>query len=116
MKGGVIKKSNIESLDWITVNPSLKLYKSICSEFSFNDGNYMDFEWIDKQIQYINNLTDYQKDILYSYTKYGDVLLNNFLRNSLTDNIIESILQQIKKDSTHPLLKKIYYHLILKIH
>lgn len=104
MKGGAIKRKNIEGLDWVSINPTLQTYKTICSEFSFNDSNYMDFEWIEEQISYIISLSDYQKDIIYSYTKHGDVLINNYLRNTLTDSIVEKIIGQIKKNLTHPLL------------
>jgi hypothetical protein len=104
MEGGMIKKRNIEGLDWISINPTLKIYNTLCSEYNFNDINYMDFEWIEQQLNYINNLTDYQKDILYSYTKYGDELVNNYLRNTLSDHILEKTIEKIKTNTFHPLL------------
>lgn len=105
MKGGVlIRRTNIEELDWITINPSLKLYKSFCSEYSFNDRNRMDFEWIERQLDYVYNLTQYQKDILYSYTKYGDKIVNNYLRNTLTDAILEQTIESIQRNRNHPFI------------
>jgi hypothetical protein len=104
MKGGVIiRRKNIEELEWASINPTLKAYKPFCSEFSFNDKNYMDFEWIESQLEYINNLSQRQKDIVYSYTKYGDVLINNYLRNTLSDDILNTTKQYIQENRTHPM-------------
>lgn len=105
MKGGVfLKRTDIEGLDWISIDPTLKTYSTFCSEFSFNDKNYMDFDWIEEQLKYVNTLSEGKRKILYSYTKYGDVLINNLLRDTLTDELLGNMIDAIQQNIQHPLL------------
>lgn len=47
-------------------------------------------EWTQKQATFITNLSKRDREILSSYSAYGDTLVNNYIRGSLTD--IEDIM------------------------
>ena len=70
-------------------------YESFIKYYVFNNKHYIDYEWIQKQIDYINNLSDREKHILRAYTIYGDKFVNNYLRNTLTMNNINILIQSM---------------------
>lgn len=88
MKGDILYIKDLKQLEKFDIKITSPLYKEICNIYSFNDGNFIDFEWAEKQMEYINNLTDRQKHIIRTYTIYSDKLINNYLRKTLkTDDI-----------------------------
>ena len=100
MKGGIYHMRNINRLDTFSVDPQNDLH----SEYLFNNRNEMDYEWIRKQINYMNNnLSERHKHIIRSYTKYGDVFVNNYLRGTLNDDMIDKTLASIKEYNLHNL-------------
>jgi len=98
MKGGIYHMRNINRLETFNVDPRNDLH----SEYLFNNRNEMDYDWIRKQINYMNNnLSDRHKHIIRSYTKYGDVFVNNYLRGTLSDELIDKTLSTIKEYNLH---------------
>jgi hypothetical protein len=100
MKGGIYHMKNINRLETFDVDPHNDLH----SEYLFNNRNEMDYDWIRRQINYMNNnLSDRHKHIIRSYTKYGDVFVNNYLRGTLSDELIDKTLATIKEYNLHNL-------------
>lgn len=50
----------------------------------------MDIEWLNKQKEYVYNLSKYDIFTLKGYTHYGDVLVNSFLRDVLDYNLVRN--------------------------
>lgn len=104
MKGGIIYMKNIKELESFDISPNHILN----SKFVFNNKQYLDYNWIEKQIEYINNLSDRQKHIIRAYTIYGDKFLNNYLRNTLTSQKINELINECINNNENPFL---YQHL-----
>ena len=88
MKGGLYRIRMIRDLhafDFNTDNPKYSI-------FAFNNHYYMDYDWIEQQLNYMNELSDRAKDIVNAYTTYTDKFINKYLRNSLTDEFIDNQL------------------------
>ncbi len=99
MKGGAyLTRKYIESIEWARFNPNAPLYKSINSNFVFNDINYADFDWIEKQFEYIYGLPERERDLLRFYTWHGDEFVNNYLRGSLTQTKIDALIQKVSNN------------------
>jgi hypothetical protein len=110
MRGGArVTRSLIEQLGWAAFNPTTALYKAVVQEFSFNDRNKIDFDWIEACIDYINNMPDNDRSIITFYTKYGDEFVNTFMRGSLAEDKILDILSRASNNATKQYLKQ---HLI----
>ncbi len=92
MKGGIMYLKNIKGLEKFTIDNKTPLYKQICKIYTFNDSNYIDYEWIEKQMNYINKLSDKDKHIIRTYTIYADKLVNKYIRKSLKNIDIDIIL------------------------
>ncbi len=107
MKGGILYIKDLKQLDKFDIDSKSRLYKNICSDYSFNDGNFIDFEWAEKQMDYINNLSDRQKHIIRTYTIYSDKLINNYLRKTLKTDDIKRILNITLQLNENPF---IYQH------
>jgi hypothetical protein len=103
MRGGILSIKNIKQLESYDIDPNHLLN----SKFIFNNSQYIDYEWIQKQMDYINNLSDRQKHILRSYTIYGDKFINNYLRGTLSQSLIDNILDDCIKYNENPF---IYQH------
>lgn len=76
-KGGVYRIRNLESLDAFDFNPDIHH-----DNFLFNNKQRMDYEWMQRQFDYLNGLSDRQRDIINIYTKYGDKFVNSLLRGT----------------------------------
>lgn len=100
MKGGAIHMRDLKSLPMFDLHPNHAFHR----HYAFTNKSWIDYEWIQKQMDYIQQLSDRQKHIAYSYTNYGDELMNNFLRGSLTQHTMESILHRAKNGGENPLL------------
>jgi hypothetical protein len=101
-KGGVLHMRDIEGLDMFSINNKLPYYKQICNLFTFNDKNYMDYSWLSRQMDYINELSDFEKRIVYTYTIYGDKLANKYIRGILTESDIRELLETVRADRESP--------------
>lgn len=99
MKGGAIRMRDIQNLPMFDLNPHHPYHVY----YAFTNKKWIDYEWIQRQMDYIQNLSDRQKHIAYSYTIYGDELMNHFLRETLTQNKLESILNRAKSSRENPL-------------
>jgi hypothetical protein len=104
MKGGIIHMRDIKELESFDISPN----HIINSKFIFNNREYLDYNWMERQIEYINNLSDRQKHIIRAYTIYGDKFINNYLRNSLTTQLIYKLLDECKKNNENPFLYQHY--------
>lgn len=100
MKGGIIHMRNIKQLESFDISPN----HIINSKFVFNNKQYSDYIWMEKQIEYINNLSNRQKHIIRSYTIYGDKFINNYLRNTLTTSLIDLLLDECINNNENPFL------------
>jgi hypothetical protein len=103
MKGGVVYMRNIEQLEGFSIDTNHIINK----KFVFNNKNCIDYEWMKKQIEYIDNLSNRNKHILRAYTIYGDKFINNYLRGTLTPNLIKVLLKDCIKYGENPFL---YHH------
>lgn len=92
MKGGVLHMSDILQLEKFELDIDNPLYKTAANMFLFNDANYIDYEWIRRQIEYIDGLSERQKHILRAYTIYGDRFVNKYIRNTLTQSHIDTLV------------------------
>jgi hypothetical protein len=104
MRGGIIYMKNINALESYDIDPR----HIINSSFVFNNSQYIDYEWIEKQLQYIIQLSDRQKHIVRSYTIYGDQFINNYLRNTLTKQLITQLLIECQKYNENPFMYQHY--------
>jgi hypothetical protein len=102
MKGGILYIKNIKEMEKIEIENDTPMYTTITNLFTFNDIHFIDYEWIQKQMDYINNLSDRQKHIIRSYTIYSDKLINKYLRNTLKKRDIEIVLDIITKLNENP--------------
>jgi hypothetical protein len=102
MKGGVLHIKDLKQIESFNIDKKSPIYNIICKIYSFNDLNYIDFDWFEKQIEYINNLSDRQKHIIRSYTIYSDKLINNYLRNRIKKDDIDSILDYVIQLNENP--------------
>jgi hypothetical protein len=77
------------------------------SIFQTNDSvkNLIEFSKI--QETFINSLSEDDKDILSSYTKHGDEIINNVLRGSATVKNIREIIDRFRKDRDSIFLNKL---------
>lgn len=108
MKGGILYIKDLKQLEKFDIDINSRLYKNICSDYSFNDGNFIDFDWTEKQMDYINNLTDRQKHIIRTYTIYSDKLINNYLRKTLKKNDIKRVLNITSQLNENPFMYQHY--------
>jgi hypothetical protein len=99
MKGGVIHMRDIMALEKFNIDPISSVYNDIKKQFTFNDSNFIDYDWISHQINYINALSDRQKHILRAYTIYGDKFVNNYLRNTLTDTKLQELINDMNRSN-----------------
>jgi len=76
-KGGVYRMRNVETLHTFDID-----HGAHNDKFLFNNKQRMDYEWIQQQIDFLNGLTERQKDIIHIYTIYGDKFVNAFLRGT----------------------------------
>lgn len=104
MKGGVLHLSHVKSLPFGKINKLLPIYKTVQEQYIFSDANYIDYEWIESQIQYINTLDDRKKHIIRAYTIYGDRFVNQYLRNTLTQRMINALLHSARRNKEDPFL------------
>lgn len=100
MYGGTLYIRNIKELEGFTIDPR----HIINSKFVFNNRWYIDYNWIEKQMEYIHNLSDRQKHVLRAYTIYGDKFINNYLRGTLTRQLIGLLLDDCKRNNENPFL------------
>lgn len=49
--------------------------------------NYLDYDWIQAQVEYIKSLSDTDKQVLKGYTYQGDVLVNSWLRGMFNETM-----------------------------
>lgn len=52
--------------------------------------------WLKKQIEYVEKLSRRERDILTSYTRHGDVLVNNYLRGTLEPDCSDLIRKTLE--------------------
>jgi hypothetical protein len=102
MKGGILYMKNIKEMEKIEIDNKTPIYTIICNLFTFNDIHFIDYEWIQRQMDYINNLSDRQKHIIRTYTIYSDKLINKYLRNTLKPKDIEIILSITLQQNENP--------------
>lgn len=76
-KGGVYRMRNLEALDTFDFDHGAQNDK-----FLFNNKQRMDYEWIQRQMDFLNGLSERQKNIINIYTIYGDKFVNSFLRGT----------------------------------
>ena len=60
-------------------------------------------EWLQEQINYMDQLSERKKHIVFTYTIYGDKLMNQYIRGNLTEHDVERILQDAKQSYINPL-------------
>jgi len=83
----------INSLEAFDIHPDHPIYQT----FIFNNRQRMDYTWVDRQIAYINGLSERDKHIIMSYTIYGDILINSHIRGTLTLLLIKNIITDVIK-------------------
>lgn len=98
--GGLLFLRDIKQLEGFDINPNHILN----TKYIFNNKQLIDYEWIEKQMHYIDNLSDRQRHIIRAYTIYGDRFVNYYLRNMLTDRIIYNLLEECIKNNENPFL------------
>jgi hypothetical protein len=102
MKGGILYIKDLKEMEKMEIDSNSPLYGQICKVFTFNDANYIDYDWIQKQMDYINNLSDRQKHIIRTYTIYSDKLINNYLRKTLKQYDIDRVLNTTNQLNENP--------------
>lgn len=98
MKGGLLYMKNIKQLEVFDINPRHILNR----QFVFNNKQEIDYEWMEKQMEYINNLSPRDKHIVRAYTIYGDKFVNNYIRGTLTSTHIDILIHECKKADENP--------------
>jgi hypothetical protein len=110
MKGGArVTRNLVEQLGWAAFNPTTALYRAVVQEYAFNDKNKMDFDWIEASIAYINDMPEDDRRLVTFYTKYGDELVNTFMRAALSQDKLSEILSGAANNATKQYVKN---HLI----
>jgi hypothetical protein len=99
MRGGIIRIRDLQQLPHFRLHPRHPFHRS----FTFMNENRMDYEWMEQQTAYMDGLTERQKHIVYAYTIYGDELMNQFLRGTLTQESAVRILQRARQQQENPL-------------
>lgn len=99
MKGGVIHLRDLEQIEMFDMDKDHPLHKS----FLFVNKPWIDMEWIQQQINYMDNLSERKKHIAYSYTEYGDKIMNQYIRGALTQEYLTRILEDSRRMKTNPL-------------
>ena len=106
MDGGAhVTRDLVERIGWAAFNPTKPTYHNLVREYAFNDKNKIDFDWIEANIDYINDLSEDDRKLVTFYTKYGDEFLNSFMRKSLSSQKIESILSKATNTASKQFLK-----------
>lgn len=100
MKGGLYTIQQIQQLDAFDMDCDHSLHQT----FIFNNRQRMDYIWVGRQIEYMNSLSDRDKHIIMSYTIYGDKLINNHIRGTLTPLLIENVMADIIKYKQNPFM------------
>lgn len=59
-------------------------------------------EWLHRQVEYIEGLTPREFNILTSYTRNGDIIVNEYLRRRLVGDLTGLIQAMIRVDTTYP--------------
>lgn len=98
MKGGLLYMKNIKQLEVFDINPRHILNR----QFVFNNKQEIDYEWMERQMEYINNLSSRDKHIVRAYTIYGDKYINNYIRGTLTPEQIDILMYECKKADENP--------------
>ena len=83
--------------------PYVKKYKNNPDDYIFQDSDSLKNLkiFIKKQKKFIDSLSDDEKDILESYTLYGNIILNHVMRNTATIKNIKQIIQTVKNNPEH---------------
>lgn len=99
MKGGIVRIRDVRQL------PSFDLPRRDPHHhtYTFMNRNRMDYHWMERQIAYIDSLNDRQKHMIYAYTIYGDELMNQHLRGTLTQQRAELIIHRAQQNNENPL-------------
>jgi hypothetical protein len=98
--GGVVYMRDIRELEAFDIPPTHIINK----RYVFNNKQLIDYEWIEQQLKYIDHLSDRKKHIIRAYTIYGDKFVNNYLRGTLTSDLIDTVLEECKKHNENPFL------------
>jgi hypothetical protein len=98
MKGGVLYMKIIKQLEAFDINPN----HIINRKFVFNNIQENDYEWMEKQMEYINNLSPRDKHIIRAYTIYGDRFVNNYIRGTLSSEQIAILVYECRKTDENP--------------
>ena len=80
-----------------------KAASNICSKFAIPIKSKRIRAWVRRQMDYIERLTDDDKIILKSYSRYGDSLINSYLRGTSRD--CEELLRNMLEDPRIPVLQ-----------
>jgi hypothetical protein len=99
MKGGIVHMRDIRQIQMFDMDKEHPLHKS----FLFVNKQWIDMEWLQEQINYMDQLSERKKHIVYTYTIYGDKLMNQYIRGNLRDQDVERILQDAKRARINPL-------------
>jgi hypothetical protein len=97
-RGGVVHVRDIKQLEGFNMDPR----HIVCSYYTFNNKQDMDYEWMEKQIQYLDGLSDRKKHTIYVYTIYGDKFANEYLRGILTQERAVNLLNIAQKNNENP--------------
>lgn len=91
--GGIVTIETIKDIHTFnSIQEGHSLYPFLQKHYVVNELKYKNIDWYDEQIKYINNLTQRQKEILFFYTLTGDKIVNNYLRDTLTESLVQNIL------------------------
>lgn len=97
-KGGILQLQQIFDLEGFNMDPR----HILCSTFAFNNKQDIDYDWISRQIAYLNSLSEREKYIVYSYTVNGDKFINSYLRGTLTSDYANTLLDAAIRHSENP--------------
>jgi len=105
MKGGVVHMRTILEIPAFDIGLEHPLHRT----FTFTDKSLIDYTWLQEQMDYMEQLSEREKHISYTYTIYGDELMNRFKRNQLRkQEDITHILDRAKASGIN-LLKYQHY-------
>jgi hypothetical protein len=106
--GGAMTIKDVKNINTFNINIDNLIFPTIRANFCFSNRIFIDYDWIEKHINYTDSLDNKYKYIIRNYSKKFDNTVNTYLRNGITGIDIDKDIQRLLSSSVFPLA---YYYI-----
>jgi len=109
-KGGKFHMPTIRQMEAYNIDPHHFMHQFVL----FNNRQWMDYEWMERQIAYMDRLNERDIHVIKAYTRGADELMNGYLRGLFTHTLQRTYrikIQRLYDDPKNPDdYKSIFYY------